>query len=155
MVVHVAVFGYLAVDNRQDLQKNVVIEFAMPAVAADVPAPVVAAEKVKNTTQIESPVAKQTSKSHGDQKVSDRTTALDAILAMDLSSLRANAIRSELRTDSRAIQTAGFGPIEPLIHLTGGEVDSLVSTGHTYQEEVRKRGVTTGSRGPTVCIPQR
>jgi hypothetical protein len=151
VVVHVVAIGFFATRKPSTPSSEVVIEFAPSPLLAVIPTPEPELDAVDN------PVATKTASNAA--LVTDRKTppakdsALEALLAMDLSSLRASTVRSGQVVDGEPIKTAGFGPVEPTIHLTGSEVDSLVSKGHEFGEQDRKRGVHTDNRQPTICIP--
>ena len=146
-------FAYLVSPRTVEQPNQVVIEFVSPP-SPDHLTPVADIDEAESTTEIQAAKASATPGVLDETPSVRQAAAMRAILAMDLTSLRANPVRAN-RLESQAIQVAGFAPIGPSIHLTGGEVDSLVSQGHDYGEQDRKKGVYTQQRSPTVCIPQR
>jgi hypothetical protein len=151
-VVHVCVFAFVIFDrDHRDPQKEVVIEFAPSKQIRPEPA----VEKVVDISGVEHAEPEQAtmeSKPKSPQLDAPRVSAMQALLALDLTALRANVVRSGLRLDGPSIRAAGFAPLEPSIHLTDGEVDSLVIEERGSAAVGRKRGVKGKPRQPTVCI---
>ena len=152
--VHVCAFGFLVFHNEsRDSRKEIAIVFAPSEKTVVEPEAKKEAEKTQGVAQVEPGDPGETSKHNEPQPASRQASALEALLAMDLSALRSSVMRTGGEVDGPRILAAGFTPIEPIIHLTEGEVDSLVSQGHGYTKRGRKRGVQGRQRGPSVCFP--
>jgi hypothetical protein len=151
--VHVCVFAFVVYDGSpRDTKQEVLIEFApmKPTVAPVVDKEI---EKTRGVAHVEPADLGQKTQDSEPQPAALRAAALGALFAIDLGSLRSGAMQTGLQTDGPRILAAGFSLVEPTIHLTEGEVDSLVTEGHGSAKQGRKRGVHGDQRGPTVCFP--
>ena len=153
ILVHAGVFAFLVFDEPRHPRQEVVIEFVPLEKPLVAPAAKREVEKTAGVAQVEPGDPGETSKLNKPQPAARQAAALQAILAMDLSALRSNVVRTGLEVDGLRIQTAWFALIEPTIHLTEGEVDSLVSEGHGYAKQGRKRGIQGRQSGPPGCFP--
>ena len=152
VLVLVCVFAFVVFDrDHRDPQKEVVIEFAPPKQIRPEPD----AEKgvdISGVDYVDPKPAITKSKPKSPQLDAPRAAAMQALLALDLTALRTNVVRTGLRVDGPSIQAAGFALLEPSINLTDGEVDSLVTEERGSAAVGRKRGVKGKQRQPTVCI---
>ena len=153
---HVVLLAFLVTSYRSDPRpQDVVIEFQEPARPFEAPTPADPAEATgKSVVEPGNPGV--ASKTASQAAVSRRTQAFNALLAMDVSSLRSNVAVQAHLADGPAIQTAGFGLAEPTIHLTQAEIDTLVSQpAEGRARKGKRRGVLGRGRGPGVCLPPR
>jgi hypothetical protein len=139
VLVHACAFAFVVFDRTpQDTGKEVLIEFAPSERPMIEP---IAERKIETTIGTALVDPNDRSKDREPQPAAQQAAAWEALLAIDLSALRSNVMRTGLQVDGPRIQMAGFAPLEPTIHLTAGEVDSLVSKGHGYAKKSKKRGV--------------
>ena len=152
ILVHASVFAFLVFDEPPHPRQEVVIEFAPLERPLVEPA---AQKEVENPGVAEVKPGEQDKRAlfNAPQPAARQAAALQAVLAMDLSALRSNVMRTGLNVDGLKIKTAGFALVEPTIHLTEGEVDSLVAKGHGHAKQGRKRGVKVRPSGPPGCFP--
>ena len=156
VAVHVGALGlFVFSGGEQSHQKEVVIEFA--------PSERVLPERVKPEAEKvvdisgDAHVAQEKvevrPKAESKPSAAPQAAALNALLAMDLSGLRTDVVQTGLKLDGPAIQAAGFAPLEPSIHLTDSEVDSLVTEERDGAKVSRKRGIKGREREPSACFP--
>lgn len=153
---HIVLLAFLVTSYRSDPRpQDVVIEFQEPARPFEAPTPADPAEAT-GKSEVEPGDPGAASKTASQAAASRRTQAFNALLAMDVSSLRSNVAVQAHLAGGPAIQTAGFGLAEPTIHLTQAEIDTLVSQpAEGRARKGKKRGVLGRGRGPGVCLPPR
>lgn len=153
VAVHVGIFAVVVFDRGdQKHQREVVIEFAPSERVLPEPVP----EKVVDISGDEHAAQENVevrSETRSGRRQAPEAAAMDALLAMDLSGLRANVVRTGLKLDGPAIQASGFAPLDPSIHLSDTEVDSLVTEEREEAKVSRKRGIKGVERGPAACFP--
>lgn len=152
VLIHAGAIAYLTVDRPSTVrQQEVTIEFIAETRESE---PVVTEPTVTEAPRVtalgrvpeDPPVVRAVERS--------QSGAFEAILAMDLGSLRSGHISRRPIADGRPGLATGIGVAEPDVHLTVGEVDSLISADPGTPDAPRKRGVRGRPIGP-VCIPPR
>lgn len=81
--------------------------------------------------------------------VRGRAEQLDAIMAMDLNSLRANTVKLAVFQPKLqgTGQVDGPAPIEPDVHLSDATIEQIVAEGRGYVNEGKKKGRGRGAGG--------
>jgi len=151
-MIHVVALAYFVSDGPAPAKKEVIIEFAPEALVDPSTAP---PEPVKTTgiAHVDHGDPGERSKDSEPQPATQRAAALEALMAIDFAALRSDVVQTGLAIDGPSVRAAGFSPVDPTIHLTEGEVDSLVTTGHGLADHGKKRDIKGTRRGQTACLP--